>query len=33
MKIYKIDDLRKAIKSVGIKKGDAVFIFPETYKF
>ena len=33
MKIYKIDDVRKAIKSVGIKKGDAVFIFPETYKF
>jgi aminoglycoside 3-N-acetyltransferase len=33
MKIYTLDDLKKAIKKVGIKKGDAVFIFPETYKF
>lgn len=33
MKIYRIDDIRKAVKRVGIKKGDAIFIFPETYKF
>ena len=33
MKIYKIDDIRKAVKKVGIKKGDVIFIFPETYKF
>lgn len=33
MKIYRLDDVKRAIKKVGIKKGDAVFIFPETYKF
>jgi aminoglycoside N3'-acetyltransferase len=33
MKIYKINDIKKAVKKVGIRKGDAVFIFPETYKF
>ena len=33
MNTYKLADIKKAIKSVGIKKGDAVFIFPETYKF
>ena len=33
MKTYKINEIRKTIKRVGIRKGDAVFIFPETYKF
>tara|TARA_B100001250_G_scaffold385022_1_gene380408 strand:+ start:97 stop:891 length:795 start_codon:yes stop_codon:yes gene_type:complete len=33
MKIYTTEDVKKAIKNVGIKKGDAVFIYPETYKF
>ena len=33
MKIYRINDIRTAIKKVGIKKGDVIFIFPETYKF
>tara|TARA_B100001057_G_C22755606_1_gene913628 strand:- start:577 stop:1371 length:795 start_codon:yes stop_codon:yes gene_type:complete len=33
MKIYTVNDIRKAIKNVGIKKNDTVFIFPETYKF
>ena len=27
MKIYRIDDIKRAIKKVGLKKGDAVFIF------
>ncbi len=33
MKIYTVNDIKNVIKSVGIKKGDSVFIFPETYKF
>ena len=33
MKTYTVNDVRKSIRKVGIKKGDAVFIFPELYKF
>ena len=33
MKTYTINDLRKSIRKVGIKKGDTVFIYPEIYKF
>ena len=33
MKTYTVNDVRKSIRKVGIKKDDAVFIFPETYKF
>ena len=33
MKTYTVNDIRKSIRKVGIKKDDTVFIFPETYKF
>ena len=33
MKTYTVNDVKKSIRKVGIKKNDAVFIFPETYKF
>ena len=33
MKTYTVNDVRKSIRKVGIKKDDAVFIYPETYKF
>ena len=33
MKTYTLNDLRKSIKKVGIKKGDNIFIIPEIYRF
>lgn len=33
MKIYTISDIKNALKKIGIKRGDTIFIFPETYKF
>jgi aminoglycoside 3-N-acetyltransferase len=33
MKIYTVNDIKRSIKKVGIRKNDTVFIFPETYKF
>ena len=33
MKTYTVNDIRKSIKEVGIKKGDSVYIIPEIYRF
>lgn len=33
MKYYKIDDIENAVRKVGIKKDDTIFINPEIYKF
>ena len=33
MKTYTVNDIKKSIRKVGIKKDDSVFIIPEIYKF